>query len=242
MKARFAHLAVADLRQAHRDPMLEVLLYAPLVILGLLRFGLPPLERLLLSATSFDLGPHYPFIFSLIPMLMPLMVGMVVGFILLDERDEDILTAVAVSSVSPSSYLLYKILLPLLYSSMLSFASLHLAGPSVYPLLASVPGVLVASLLAPTVAFFLAAFAENKVTGLVLAKGAGLILIFPIAGYLLPGYWSFAMAPAPSFWISLHFTSLAADEAMAWPFLLAGLLGKTALLGFFVRRFERTAG
>ena len=241
MKNRLIFLALADLRQANRDPMLEVLLYAPILILGLLRFGLPPLGETLLQYTGFDLTPHYPFVFSMVPMLMPLMVGMVVGFILLDERDEKILSAIAVTSLSRSTYLVYKTLLPLLYSSMLSFLSLHLAGQSLFPLLLSAPGVIVASLLAPCIAFFLAAYAENKVTGLVLAKGAGFLLLFPVIAYLLPAQWTYLMAPAPTFWLSLHFTALAEGSPLAWPALGAGFLLLLVLLVFLIRRFEKRA-
>ncbi|MFO7730360.1 MAG: hypothetical protein R6V86_06305 [Spirochaetia bacterium] len=242
MKNRFAFLALADLRQANRDPMLEVMLYVPILILGLLRFGLPPLQNALLQYTGFNLAPHYPFVFSMVPMLMPLMVGMVVGFILLDERDENVLTAIAVTSLSRSAYLLYKTLLPLLYSSLLSFISLHLAGQALFPLLLSAPGVITASLLAPCIAFFLAAYAENKVSGLVLAKATGLLLIFPVIAYLLPPKWTYLMAPAPTFWLSLHFTALAEGKLLAWPALAAGLLLMLALLLFFIRRFEKRAG
>jgi len=242
MKNRFAFLALADLRQANRDPMLEVLLFAPILILGLVRFGLPPLQKALLQYTGFDLSPHYPFVFSMVPMLMPLMVGMVVGFILLDERDENILTVIAVTNLSRSSYLVYKTLLPLLYSSLLSFLSLHLTGRSLFPLFLSAPGVITASLIAPCIAFFLAAYAENKVSGLVLAKAAGVLLIFPVIAYLLPAQWTYLMAPAPTFWISLHFTALAEGKALAWPALAAGLLLMCSLLVFFIRRFEKRAG
>jgi fluoroquinolone transport system permease protein len=241
MKKRFALLASADLRQARRDPMLELLLYAPILILGLVRFGLPPLQEALLQYTGFDLTPHYPFVLSMVPMLMPLMVGMVVGFILLDERDENILAAIAVTSLSRSSYLIYKTLLPLLYSSLLSFLSLHLAGQSLFPLLPSVPGVIAASLLAPCIAFFLAAYAENKVSGLVLAKAAGFLLVFPVIAYLLPAQWTYLLAPAPTFWLSLHLTALAEGKPLAWPALAAGLLLMCALLMFFIHRFEKRA-
>lgn len=242
MKNRFAFLALADLRQANRDPMLKVLLFAPILILGLVRFGLPPLQEALLLYTGFDLSPHYPFVFSMVPMLMPLMVGMVVGFILLDERDENILTVIAVTSLSRSAYLVYKTLLPLLYSSLLSFLSLHIAGQSLFPLLLSAPGVIAASLIAPCISFFLAAYAENKVSGLVLAKAAGVLLIFPVIAYLLPAQWTYLMAPAPTFWLSLHFTALAEGEPITWPALAAGLLLMLGLLMFFIRRFEKRAG
>lgn len=242
MKNRFAFLALADLRQARRDPMLEVLLYVPILLLVLLRFGLPPLQKALLQYTGFDLALHYPFVFSMVPLLMPLMVGMVVGFILLDERDENILAAIAVTSLSRSAYLAYKTLLPLLYSSLFSYLSLHLAGQSLFPLLSSAPGVMAASLMAPCIAFFLAAYAENKVTGLVLAKASGLLLVFPVIAYLLPEQWAYLMAPAPTFWLSLHFTALAEGKALAWPALAAGFLLMAALLLFLIGRFEKRAG
>ncbi|BAS26787.1 hypothetical protein [Limnochorda pilosa] len=237
---RLAYLSLFDLRNATRDPLLEVLIYVPFVILALLRLGLPPLRAALLRHPGFDLALHYPFIISLVPLLMPIMVGMVVGFILLEERDENVLTAISVTSLSKASHLAYKTIVPMAYATVISYASIHLAGLGTYPIAATIPGVLVCSLVAPVVAFFVAAYAENKVTGLVLAKASGLLVIFPVVAHLLAGPWAWIMGVTPSFWLSIHFTTLAAGQEGAWLYLGVGTVYLVGLLVALIRRFERS--
>ena len=85
-------LLKGDYKNISRDSILILVSIAPMLILLLLRFGLPLTSVLLLEKLSFDLSEYYPLIVSFMILLVPMMYGMITGFMILDERDENLLT------------------------------------------------------------------------------------------------------------------------------------------------------
>jgi hypothetical protein len=93
--------------------------------------------------------------------------------------------------------------------------------------------------LAPMVALGLATFAENKVQGLALLKGASVLMIVPIAAIFVPLPWQWALGIAPTFWPARLYWALGANAPSWWIYLLAGLVYQALLLAALLRRFER---
>ena len=75
-------LVDADARSLWRDPLLGWVLGLPLGVALLLRALVPRVQEAL-----FDLAPYHSLIMSAYLMTAPSIVGMVIGFLLLDERD-----------------------------------------------------------------------------------------------------------------------------------------------------------
>lgn len=236
------HLAVfclADSRNTLRDPMLQVTLVTPFLLFAVLRFGLPLAEE----AFELNLLPHHSLIMALAMLLMPLMTGMVISFILLDELDDQVLLAVAVTPISKSGYLQAKIILPVIYSFCISLLLLQFSGLVSVPLAAAVPAVIISSLLAPVIALFISAFSQNKVIGLTLSKASGMLLLFPLAAYLLDDPWSWLMAPAPTFWLTRMFLALEESLPAALGYASAAAAFQLLLIKVLAARFEKkTAG
>ena len=107
-------LVYADSRILWRDPLLGWVLLMPLGLAVLLRVLIPRAGEALLAATGFDLAPYYPLIMGGYLMTAPGIVGMVIGFLLLDERDARTLLALRVTPLSMRRYLAYRVALPLL--------------------------------------------------------------------------------------------------------------------------------
>ena len=84
-------LASADSRILWRDPLLGWVLVLPAGLALLLRALIPAIDRAL-APGGFDLEPFYPLIMSGYLLTAPGIVGMVVGFLVLDERDARTLT------------------------------------------------------------------------------------------------------------------------------------------------------
>jgi fluoroquinolone transport system permease protein len=105
----FSVLAAADRRLVWRDPLLKWVLLLPIGLALLFRILIPQAQPALLSATGVDIAPYYPLIMAGYLMNAPGIVGMVIGFLLLDERDARTLTALRVTPVSIPRYLAYRI-------------------------------------------------------------------------------------------------------------------------------------
>ncbi len=227
---RLAALLAADGRNLTRDP---VLLFVALffVPLGLaVRFGLPALQAWLAQ----DLTPWLPLLAAFLITTTPLTFGWAAGFLLLDERDEGVLTAFAVTPFSARRFLAWRLALPTAVGFGAALLVLPLAGLGAAPdaLLAAAA---VAALEAPIYALFLASFAANKIEGMALGKMASLFSLGPLA-LLLPWPWQAAGTILPPYWIARTLT-----DASPWPACAAGLLLHLGLLLLLRRRFVTSA-
>jgi len=163
-------LASADSRILWRDPLLGWVLVLPAGLALLLRALIPAIDRAL-APGGFDLEPFYPLIMSGYLLTAPGIVGMVVGFLVLDERDARTLTALRVTPLPLAHYLGYRLMLPLVAGTAIGVAAYPAAaGLSPMPFSTLLPIVLLAALSAPTLALIVATAAPNKVAGFAVVK------------------------------------------------------------------------
>lgn len=230
-------LGPVDARNVARDPLLLWIALLPPAMALATRLGVPPLARLLRGALGFDLAPLLPLLLAGFALLAPTMVGMVVGFLLLDERDDRTLSALLVTPVAPAAYLGYRLLLPTLVGLASTLLCLPLAG-----LLPLSPATLlaVALLSAPSaalLALLLATFADNKVAGLALLKLLNVLLMLPLLAYFVAAPWQWLAGIFPSYWAAKALW-LAVEGRSALPALAAGAVVNGAALVLLALRYR----
>jgi hypothetical protein len=86
----------------------------------------------------------------------------VIGFLLLDQRDDQTLTARQVTPLILNGYLVYRIALPTVLSFGVNLAVVPFAGLLNLPSVALIIGAMGSCLLAPMYALFLAAFSCSR--------------------------------------------------------------------------------
>lgn len=196
----FRKVGPIDVQNVRRDNLLAWVVALPFVIALLFRYGVPALTAWLANAFAFDLTTYYPLIMSSFVVMAPAMVGMVIGFLLLDERDDQVLTALMVTPMPFSAYVLYRIVLPLALSLPVTLAGYAIAALAPLPPGKLVVITLLGSLTAPITALFLATVADNKVSGFAITKLLNSINMLPIAAYFLDEPWQFAAGILPGYW------------------------------------------
>ena len=210
------------------------ILTIPIFVAVLFRFVMPILQRNLLQ--YFDLGEYYDFISIFILVMSPMMSGMVIGFNLLDDRDENILTYMAITPIRKEGYLLFKVFAPMVAVFVQSLLILLIFNIGNIKPLRILPLVVLLAMETPMYALLMASFASNKVEGLALGKLMGVSLLGPFVSYFVPSVWRFAGGIFPTFWIcESYFTS----GILYWSFLLIGLVLHAALLWWTLRIFIR---
>jgi fluoroquinolone transport system permease protein len=237
----FKALGPIDLRNVRRDPLLGWILLMPLLVAVVLRLAMPPLAQALWEQLSFDLTPYYPMILSFfVIMMQPLMVGMVIGFLLLDERDEGTLTALQVTPLGLPAYLAYRVLVPMGITMTLLFVAFPLAGLGTLNFTHIFVAALVSAPLAPLLALVLAALAQNKVQGFAVLKGIGALLSVPPAlAYFISPPWQWAFGVFPTFWPMKVYWMLGAGEPNVRWAVVIGLMYQALVLAILMRRFDR---
>ena len=233
-------LGPIDAMNVRRDPLLRWILVLPLGIALLVRFFPPVIIERLENTLHFSVGDFFPRVAGYALLITaPMLCGMVIGFLLLDERDDRTLLALRVTPLSPVSYLAWRLSLPMLVSVAVTLAAFLMAGLS-QP---GIPGLLLCAVaaapLAPLMALALAGFAHNKVQGFALVKASGVFQMAPLVAYFVRSEWQPAFAIFPTYWPARQLWTLQEGGGNAWLFLTAGLVYQLILLLLLLGRFRR---
>jgi fluoroquinolone transport system permease protein len=232
-------LGPIDAMSVRRDALLRWIVALPLLIALLVRFFLPVIIGRLENTLHFGFGDFYQAIagYALL-IIAPVMCGMVIGFLLLDERDDRTLLALRVTPLPPGGYMAWRLSLPMLLSVAVTLTAFLLAGlPQ-----PGVPGLLVCVLatapFAPLVALALAVFAKNKVQGFALVKASSIFQMTPLVAYFVRAEWQPAFWIFPTYWPAKLLWTLQTGGGSAWQYLAVGLAYQLLLHFILLRRFN----
>ena len=235
----FKTLGPIDLRNVSRDALLVWIPLIPLVMALLLRLAVPAVAAVLQTRFGFDLSPYYGLIMSNFVVLAPTVVGMVVGFLLLDERDDRTLQALQVTPVPLRSYLLYRLGAPMAVGTLVTLAGYPVAGLTPLPVADLAILALLSSFNAPLMALTLVAFAENKVAGFAVLKMVNAVMLLPVLVYFVDSPVQNVAGVIPSYWILKAFW-LASEGRMYLLAVLLGIVTNIVALLLLQRRFYRS--
>ncbi|MEV6819149.1 hypothetical protein AB0M72_10345 [Nocardiopsis dassonvillei] len=237
--ARFARV---DLFGTGRDPLLPLMLGAPVLLALVIRFAFPAASEFVLGSYGFDLAPHTPVLLAALVLLhVPMMFGVVGGLRAVEDSDENVLLVLRASPVSVPAYLGYRTVLVTALSLAGLAAALPLSG-----LMASgwsapvVVALVLAALQAPLLTASMTALSANKVEALVVVKGIGALLVLtPVAAWVLPAPWNLLLLPLPPSWPALALPGYDAGPLGPWLCLAGGVLVAAAALALLLRRTVR---
>ncbi len=235
-------LAWLDLRNIYRESMLLIIAMVPLFVTLLMRFGIPPLTTWSLEK-GFDLSPHVGFIHAYLLLFPGMMLGMAAGYVLLDERDEQVLAWFSVTPLGKNGYLKYRLLSPVVLSVAYALALPLILGLGIGTALVLIPAAFLGGLQVMFFILAMGAFAGNKVEGLALAKFLSVIYVLPVAAYILGEPWKWVFLLVPS--VSVTETALAAkggEWGMVALYLPLGMLVLAGWLFLLKKRFVKRMG
>ena len=226
----FGGLAHADARLVWRDPLLKWMLLLPIGLALLLRVLIPKAHDALLVTAGLETAPFYPLVMGGYLMTATGIVGMVVGFLLLDERDAHTLTALRVTPLSMRRYLVYRVTEPLLMATASTLLGYPMIGITPLPFSALLAIALVGALAAPLLALVLATAAPNKVAGLAVVKVLNGVNLLPVAAFFVPTPLQYMAGVIPTYWPMRAFWSAAAGENYLADLVIGAVTGALALV------------
>ncbi len=232
-------LGPIDARNIRRDELLRWIIAAPLALALLVRWVMPLLLAQIQEIMPLDLMAYYePITSFMILLLTPYLAGIVIGFLLLDQRDDGTLTALQVTPLSLNGYLVYRLTMPMLVSIVMTMAAAPLSG--VFHM--SAGGLLLTAVcaapFAPIFALLLASLAQNKVQGFAVTKVAGIILMPPLIAYFVSAPWQIILGVFPTYWPAMALWSAQAGDPAFWFYWSAGMVYQFIVLLLLARRFN----
>ncbi len=228
-------LLLNDIRNIIRDRLLLYTAFLiPLIIIIFTRLVIP-----WLSENIVPLQQYYSLLFMLIVITIPMMFGFVIGFLIMDERDENLLTVLRVMPISRNTYLIYR----MLFISILSLVYILL-----FPLLTGLIdidfidylpiGVLLA-FLTPVLGLVANIVATNKVQAFAVFKTLGGVFYIPLFAFFINNDLKYILGIIPNFWTFMALDKLLTTGQQDYVFLGIGFVLHLILLGVLFYLFNK---
>lgn len=230
---KIIHFVIFDIKHIFRDAMLRVFLFLPLVLILLARFAVPAL------VSEFPiLADYQQYIGMGLCMQTAIMMGFISAFMLLEEKDQNILPVLQILPISARFFIFYRLGFAVISSFLTAYIMLLLAGFSAFL------GLFLAlqySLVSALIVLFVGTLAQNKIEGMALFKGLDLLLLLPIVSFFVPSVWAYLFALMPMYFTFHWYESLhSGAEISVWlPYALGGTLVFGAYLFGLYRLFRR---
>ncbi len=236
----FRSLGPIDFRSIRRDSLTSWMIFLPVLLALVLRWGVPPITARLMEQYNFDLVQYYPVLLAYFFVGMcPMVFGAVIGFLLLDEKDDRTLTALQVTPLPLNSYILYRVAVPILLTFGLMFVLFPLANLTPFDLRTVLLTALAAAPMAPMLALMFGSLAQNKVQGFALMKLTGFIFIAPVVAYFAPAGWELAFGIVPTYWPMKVYWLLYEGATVVWPYVVVAVVYQLLVTVYFARRFYK---
>ncbi len=229
-----------DIKNISRDFILMVLLPVPIFLALLLKFGLPQLIPLV--SEWINLKSYTPLILIFLIIMGPLLTGMVSGLMLVDEGDENVVPAIAVTPLGRKGYIIYRLASPFVWTFLILLPVPYLSGLAEINYLIYFPVILLASLGAPFEALFIAVLAKNKIEAMAMGKITGVLFIAPFISWFAPAPWKFLGGIFPGFWVAESYSTILQGGRILFPaYIAAGFFIQVLFIYLLLKRYNLRA-
>lgn len=219
-----------DIRNILRDYSLLVIIFVPVIIIALLRLGYPILLAEVPAISDYTL-----LILAMLCMISAIMPGMAISFVILDEKDNQLLPALMILPVSLKKITWYRNLIIYMYGMIAAIFTLSFSGIAEINIGKTFMLSILAAAPAPVMAMVPAFFAANKIEGATIAKVLNFLIIFPLPAFIFTGWWTNLLMIFPSWWIYKTFSATGSLWTFL-PVLLTGLVYHLILIILVVKR------
>lgn len=226
-------VAVNDFRLVFRDNSLKIFILLPLLILLVIRYGLPYVAGLYQV-----LDDYVGFILMLATLQGSIAFGFIYSMVFVDEKDTNVARVYGILPVSKFWFMVLRLIPPFVLATTATFLLL-LAEPFYsLPVVPNLVYSVLAGLMAPLMALFVATRAKNKIEAMTWQKLFNVPLFLPILAFYVPAPLSFLFAFFPTYWAYSGLDALIGEQN-SWGYLIVGLAYSGILLVSLINRFTQ---
>lgn len=217
-----------DLKQILRDPVMAIMLFAPLILITVFKLLIIFLIPYINNKTGLNLSLYSQYILAFVLLVSTGMLGIVTGFMMLDDRDGNIVQLMSVTPLGRGGYLVNRLLLASFASCIYCFLSCYGLSVVKLPLYTILFLSALSALYAAITGLLIYTGAKDKVNGLTFAKALNALVLFAftdlfslpwltVISWFFPAYWIAAIIKTPHHLITY---ALAILVHIAWLALL----------------------
>jgi len=185
----------ADMKMISRDPIMIMLMLIPILMVILIKI------ILCCAVSFFDFRPYYGYVLGLCLLISPMMLGVVAGFLMIDEKDGKIFELISITPIGYLGYIIHRLILPFVGSiiyTILIYFMLDIYMLEIGILLYLIVMIAIESLLIGVILFV---FADDKVKGLTYSKGLSVFIVLSMSDLFNKQWLSIVAGILPFYWI-----------------------------------------
>lgn len=235
-------LAINDFRNILRDRFFVFAFFAyPVMLITVSRIIIHLIAPRI--ANVFPLAANYPLLLMFFIIIVPFIFSFISAFLILDERDEHLLTVLRVMPISRNSYLIYRMFFMSFFAFIVLLIFPILSGlieDTQFSYFSYIPVAVLFALFTPLSALLVASFATNKVQAFAIFKIGGTVFILPIFAFFLNlGNLKYVFSPVPNFWSLLALDSVIKNGTLDIIPLVIGFAFHIVLIGALFYIFNK---
>jgi len=221
---------------------MRFMVFYPVLFGAIGRYVLPALEE----PAGFQVDLLADYILAALALITPMIYGAVIGFSILDDRDDHILSSIKVTPLSIHQFLSFRIAMVLVFSFAACIFVLWFSNIGGLSWGDKIVVAFLATLSAPMTGFLINALSKNKIEGFAVMKGLGMVVVVPVVAVYFTDATELFFSVIPGFWPAKVISSaVRTDEMMYLNYrlyfsigLIYALILNLLVYRFFLRRAE----
>lgn len=201
---------VSEWKKWVRDSMMKFMLVYPFIFGAIGRYLLPVVAE----NTGFVIAFYADLILVVLALIIPTVYGAILGFSIMDDREDHILSSIKVTPLSLHHFLSFKVVMVSLFSFLSSIFVIYFSDIGGLPMRSIVSISFLAALSAPMTGLLINAFSKNKIEAFAIMKGLGTTILFPILSLFFFDGKEFFFSFVPGFWPAKAISTLIRGEGL----------------------------
>jgi fluoroquinolone transport system permease protein len=221
-----------DLKLIFRDKSLYIIFIIPLFIILLCRLGIPGISALVPGLTA-----YCGLIITALASVAASTPSFLIGFIILDERDENVHTILKILPLPANFILKARVAFMIFIGFLFSFLILVFNSLINFNLFQLVILAVLFSLIPPILTLVIVTFATNKIEAATLYKALSLVLFLPVIAFFIQPQWQYMFGIIPFFW-TFNAVHAIANQLMFFLNIAISVITHTLLILCLYRHYK----
>ena len=221
----------SEIKKIFREPIMALLFLAPILITVIFKLMFVLLVPFIQRYVSFDMALYQHYVLAFTMIMSSSLLSMVMGFMMIDDRDNKIVELMSVTPMGKSGYLFMRLSLVFMFVFIYSIYTYFFMGIYILPFGTLLYLSLLLCLYSAVMGLLLFSVASDKVSALTYAKGLNVVFLFAFVDLLNIKWLNILAAFFPPYWV----TQIIADPQN----IFALVMGAVVCLGWLIIMLRR---
>jgi hypothetical protein len=192
----------SDLKRLYREPVMALLFLTPIIVTVVFMLILSYIVPIINNYVVFDITNYYPYILAFGLLIAPGILGIVMGFMMIDDKDVHIVELKSVTRLGKNGHIIIRLTLIFIFTFIYTIFTYIVLGIYLISIGTLLFLTVLLSIYGSLIGMILSNIATDKVKGLTYAKALNILSLFAL-GDLVPVQWIRVMCRLfPTYWVT----------------------------------------